>query len=128
MSARSGASVLFAAALWLSGCASKPAPPPPAPPPSDETESLVESLARFFSLDRAQQEKTRQFARELADRNREIRAGWERGEKMRPEVLLASQAKFDAEFTAILTPEQRNRYDREWRRLMLKGRSVQPGS
>lgn len=112
--------------IVLTGCASKAAPVPP--PPPDEAEDLVQSLAKFFALDAAQQEKTRGFARELIRRNAEIRAAWDRGEKMRPELLLASRAKFDEQFTAILTPDQRRKYDQEWRRLMLKGRSVQPGS
>ena len=113
-------------ALLVSACASKPAPaPPPAP---SEAEELVQSLTKFFALDAAQQAQTRAFAREFIERNTAIRASWERGEKMRPEMLLASRGKFDAEFTAILTPEQRRKYDQERNRLMLKGRSVQPGS
>jgi hypothetical protein len=124
--AQRGLLAVALAALVAACASSRPAPPPP--PTDDAAESLVQSLTKFFALDAAQQEKTRSFARELVDRNAAIRAAWDRGEKMRPEMLLASSAKFDEQFTSILTAEQRRKYDQEWRRLMLKGRSVQPGS
>jgi hypothetical protein len=114
-------------ALLVSACASKPAAAP-APPPSDEAEEIVQSLTKSFALDAAQQAQTRVFARELIERNTAIHASWERGEKMRPEMLVANRGKFDAEFTAILTPEQRRKYDQERNRLLLKGRSVGPPS
>ena len=117
--------VASALAVLLMACASSR--PAPAPPPPDEADSLVQSLTKFFALDAAQQEKTRAFARELIERHAAIRAAGDRGEKMRPELLLASRAKFDEQLTSILTAEQRRKYDQEWRRLMLKGRSVQPG-
>jgi hypothetical protein len=119
------ASVLTAA-LSTCACASKPAPPPPPPSAPSEVEELVSSLTKAFSLDAAQQEKTRQFARELIERNTAIRASWDRGEPVRPETLLASRGQFESQFTSILTNEQRRKYQEELLRLRTRTRSVQP--
>ena len=89
---------------------------------------LVTSLTKTFSLDAAQQEKTRQFARELIERNTAIRASWDRGERVRPETLLASRAQFETQFTSILTDEQRRKYQEEMLRLRGRTRSVRPPS
>jgi hypothetical protein len=119
--------VVFAATLLPCACVSKPAPAPP-PRPLDEVEVLVGSLTKTFSLDAAQQGKTRQFARELIERNTAIRASWDRGEPVRPETLLASRAQFETQFTSILTDEQRRKYQEEMLRLRGRTRSVRPPS
>ena len=118
------ASVL-AGALLSQACASKPAPPPPQRP-ADEAEELVASLTKAFSLDAAQQGKTLRFARELIERNTAIRASWDRGERVRPEMLLASRGQFESQFTSILSDEQRRKYQEESLRLRARSSSVRP--
>lgn len=115
-------------AVGISACASKPAPPREPPRPPDEAEQLVSGLTGAFSLNPEQQDRIRPFAREFVDRNRAILEAWRQGEKIRPEALLASRAKFDIEFTSVLTPEQRRKYEREWRRAMIKNRLLEPPS
>ncbi len=114
--------------LAISACASKPVPAPQPPKPPDDAEQLVSGLTGAFSLNPEQQDRIRPFAREFVDRNRAILETWRQGEKIRPEVLVASRAKFDMEFTSVLTPEQRRKYEREWRRLMVKGQLFEPPS
>jgi hypothetical protein len=77
----------------------KPAPPDPA-------EEVLAALTQALKLDAAQQQKTRELLKQMADRDDKMHASWAAGARIDPHAPLASRAQFDAEFLAILTPEQ----------------------
>jgi hypothetical protein len=111
---------LLTAGLWIA-CSSAP-PPKPAPPPlPDSTEKLVRQLTEWLKLDASQQAKTRELARALVDRNQKIMDNWKVTKKPRPEELTASGGQFQAEFVAILSPEQRKTFAETSSRIMTKG-------
>jgi hypothetical protein len=105
--------------VGLAGCATSGAPS--ASPPADPT---VASLTRWLKLDPAQQARTQELLRELSDRNSAIQAGWNRGERMRPQALLESRAIFERDFLAILTPPQREQIGKAAVILATRGRGV----
>ena len=115
-----GAVLLLAAAA----CASAPpAKPEPARPP-DASEKLVADLTEWLKLDASQQAKTREFARELIERNEKIRERWQQTKKPHSEELLASRGQFQSELFSILTPEQKKTYSETAMRVMAKGRTI----
>jgi hypothetical protein len=77
----------------------KPAPPDPAG-------EVLAALTQALKLDALQQQKTRDLLKQMADRDDKMHADWAAGAKIDPHAPLASRAQFDAEFMAILTPEQ----------------------
>ena len=115
-----GAVLLLAAAA----CASAPAAKPEPPRPPDASEKLVADLTEWLKLDASQQAKTREFARELIERNEKIRERWQQTKKPRSEELLASKGQFQSELFSILTPEQKKNYKDTAQRVMAKGRAV----
>jgi hypothetical protein len=96
---------LAAVLSLLSGCAS--APPPPKPAPLDPAEETVAALTQSLKLDAAQQKRTRELLKEMADRDDVIRAGWSNGRRVKPEEIVASHGQFERDFVTILTTEQK---------------------
>ena len=96
-----------AAALVLALCASCASKPPPKPAPPDPAEETVAALTQTLKLDAAQQKRTRQLLKEMADRDDVIRAGWSNGKRVKPEELTASHGQFERDFVVMLTAEQR---------------------
>jgi len=103
-------------------CASSTAAPPK--PTADPAEEMIASLTEALKLDASQQQKTRELLKEMADRDDRIRAGWARGERVRPEVLAVSHGQFERDFAAILSEEQRKTYIENKTRLMLQSKRV----
>ena len=96
-----------AAALVLALCASCASKPPPKPAPPDPAEETVAALTQTLKLDAAQQKRTRQLLKEMADRDDVIRAGWSNGKRVKPEELTVSHGQFERDFVVMLTAEQR---------------------
>jgi hypothetical protein len=106
------------------GCATKPPPPAPTPaPPPDASSQLVANMTQWLHLDASQQEKTLQFAHEMVERNQKIQQHWQETQRPRVEEIAASQAKFQSDLFAILTPEQQKIYRDTVLRVMMKGRT-----
>lgn len=114
---------LVAAGLFLLfGCcgsvrqaSAKPAPPDPAG-------EIVAALTQALKLDAAQQQKTRDLLKQLADRDDKMHADWAAGAKIDPHAPLASRAQFDMDFMAILTPEQQRTFRETRIRYMIQNR------
>jgi hypothetical protein len=101
----SGGLVAATAVFYLAqACASAP-PPKPAPP--DPAEETVAALTQALNLDAAQQTRTRELLKEMADRDDAIRAGWSKRKKVKPDEIAASHLQFQQDFFVILTPEQK---------------------
>lgn len=113
------AAVVLGLALW-SGCAASPPPPKPAPP--DPIEEIVAALTKALKLDVVQQRRTRELLKELSDRNDTIRAGWSKGQRVRPRAFVDSRGQFERDFVAILTQEQRQVFFESRTRLMLRAK------
>jgi len=94
---------LAVALVFLPGCASGGKAPPKPPDPAEQT---LAAVTEMLKLDAAQQQRTKELLKQLADRYDAIQAEWAKGKKVEPALLKASQAQFEREFTAILTPEQ----------------------
>jgi Spy/CpxP family protein refolding chaperone len=107
--------------VTAAACASKQ-PPKPVTPRPDAAEKLVSQLTEWLKLDASQQEKTRQFARELIARNEKIHENWDKTKKPHPEELLGSRAVFQNELFTILTPEQKKRFTDTAMRIQAQGR------
>jgi hypothetical protein len=112
--AAAAASFALAAAF-----ACRSAAPPPKPPAPDPAEEALAALTAGLKLDAAQQQKTRELLKEMAARNDRMSAAWANGERVRPEMLLASRAQFEQDFQAILTEPQRRVFLENRMRLML---------
>jgi hypothetical protein len=120
---RVAAAVAILALAGLLACASSTAAPPNRAA-DDPAEQLIASLTEALKLDAAQQQKTRELLKEMADRDDRIRAGWARGERVRPELIAVSHGQFERDFAAILSDEQRKIYVENKRRLMLRSKGV----
>ena len=105
MRQRRAVSLALGGLLCLSACASD-SKPKPRPAPPDPAEQTVAATTELLKLDALQQQKMRQLLKELADRYDAIQAGWAKGKKVDPNELRASQATFENDFAAILTPQQ----------------------
>lgn len=112
---------LSGALLLASGCASD-SKPKARPAPPDPAEQTVAAVTELLKLDAAQQQKLRQLLKELADRYDAIQAEWAAGKKVQPADLKASQAKFENDFAAMLTPEQMRRFREERIRLTIQAK------
>ncbi len=119
---RVAAAVVILALPGVLACASSTAAPPK--PTADPAEEMIASLTEALKLDASQQQKTRELLKEIADRDDRIRAGWARGERVRPEVLAVSHGQFERDFAAILSEEQRKTYIENKTRLMLQSKRV----
>jgi hypothetical protein len=105
------------ALCFATACASPP-PPPPATPQSEleaRTAAAVDEVSSFLrqrlALSPPQEEKTREAARRLLERNAQLVESARSGKQPRIlESLRQSHARFDAEVVAILTPDQVARY------------------
>ncbi len=119
--------------IAVSACSATPKPKPSAPAgtaqPADPTQASLAALTEYLKLDRVQQERTRLLFQELAERNKKIQEAWNRGERVRWEVLLGSQAIFERDFLSILTEDQKHSYADLKLKLMGGGRvrGVPPG-
>lgn len=123
LQSRSRGLLAVAAAFWLAqGCASAPPPPKPAPP--DPAEETVAALTQTLKLDAAQQKRTRELLKEMADRDDAIRAGWSNGKRVKPEELTASHGQFERDFVVMLTAEQKRVLIENRARMMVRGRSI----
>ena len=111
---------LAAVLSLLSGCAS--APPPPTPAPSDPADATVAALTQSLKLDVAQQKRTRELLKEMADRDDVIRAGWSNGKRVKPDEIAASHGQFERDFFMILTTEQKRVLIENRARLSLRAR------
>ncbi len=112
-----------AAALVLALCAScTSSPPPPKPAPPDPADETVAALTQALKLDAAQQKRTRELLKELADRDDVIRAGWLNRKRVKPKEIAASRGQLERDFFAILTPEQRLTLTQNRALLILRGR------
>jgi hypothetical protein len=115
-------------AAFVAACAPKPpsapaARPGPATELEEKTRAAIDELASYLKaplgLSAEQEEKTRQAARNLLERNARLVEEAQTAKKRILEPLRQSQSRFDAEILAILTAEQAPKY------LSLKGRMVQ---
>jgi len=107
--------------LFVCGCASD-SKPKPKPAPPDPAEQTVAATAELLKLDAVQQQKMLQLLKELSDRYEAIHAAWANGKKVDPNELVASRAKFENDFSAILTPEQQKLYRETRVRLMIQSK------
>ena len=117
---------LLVATLVAAGQACATKPPPPAPPPAqppDASRQLVDNMTQWLHLDAPQREKALQFAHEMVERNQKIQQHWQETQRPRVEEISASQAKFQSDLFAILTPEQKKIYKDTVLRVMMKGRT-----
>ncbi len=80
------------------------------------------ALTQALKLDAAQKKQTLELLHELYDRNEKIRAGWSNGGRVQPEELTNSQGRFEHDFFAILTPEQRMTLTQNRTLLNLRGK------
>jgi hypothetical protein len=101
-----------------SGCASAP-PPKPVPPP-DPADETVAALTQALKLDAAQQKRTRELLKEMAERDDVIRAGLSNGKRIRTEEVLASHGRFERDFFEILTDEQKRVFIENKTRIMFR--------
>jgi hypothetical protein len=111
--------VLALVAGFAAACTPKPPPAPAAPldPASDlerQTKAAIEEVTAYLrkplSLSADQEEKTRQAARNLLERNARLVEEARTASRRILEPLRQSHQRFDAEILAILTAEQAPKY------------------
>lgn len=113
---------LAAVVCAAQGCAARASTPPPKPRAPDPAEEIVAALTQSLQLDAAQQQRTRELMKAMADRNDAIQARWARGARVDPTAIFASRGQFESELYAILTPEQKRVYSQNKTRMMIQSK------
>ena len=80
------------------------------------------ALTQALNLDAAQQKRTRELLKEMADRDDAIRVAWSNGKKMKSEEILGSHGLFERDFFMILSAEQKRLFVENKARLSVRAR------